>query len=892
MDSPNRFVCRSVLRQSLMPGMLLAGLGLAAGVLAPSASLAEPQGSPVDARAAVSASDAKRVFVSGISDTFDAVRAAIAKAQNETGRDYRVIVVGNGSGGKGGGKEPGAATQILDGVIDRWRQESAGNKTLDGKVAGFDPARDVTIVLDVKDRQLAMRAPWSLEVSSGLNPETIEQELIRKVFVPRAKDEQYDEGLADLVSATEAWVKNKLDRKLAQTQAARVFRTRTLPIGLAATGILGGLVAFFLQRSRHDRQMHLAASKLAALKSEVVALSDLLDSQQERHRMLPHADPDFQTPMQGQTRAVFDNVQTAIVRYRERWLGLMDVWEKAQSRIQSEWFLGTASADDAIQLLDSAEARPPLSDVAGECRGPLDVLENSHETARHLADELDATLTKANAQLAQLAQRGRSGASFQGSLAAVTRSLAVARHDLESDPVKARGRLEEAQASAATTLVEIDAFEAADDRRHKASNAADDVEKKRDAKRAEGWLLAEPGADPLARIVSVREHLTLATQLLDAGERTGAIGHIEHAERNIAEALAMLESIVVAKTKVEELLPGCVARLEALAARGAQALRALQQMAQSDAQTAWSDVADNGAKADAGLARAQSMVAEVRAAADPSRQHFFRALALLEEALRQEDWVDGCQAAIMERQSELDGLRASLPNRCQTVAARVQSLEARLERQRTDRVRANEHCREAGRLAEFAKQGAGVQRPDLLQASRVLEAADTAAARAEELATDDDRLARQAFEEIEEADGILRRATAWYAEGVSADVRGATVGLEEAKALLVRQRYEDSIKSSAEATRLVREAYATATAEAERRRLKRQQAVQQRQMEESFARMSRGLGPWVIQLPSGSFTGPDPWRSMRSPSGPIARAPSVSHSAGGSWSKNTAEASW
>ena len=188
MDSPNRFVCRSGLRQSLMRGMLLAGLGLAAGVLAPSASLAEPQGSPVDARAAVSASDTKRVFVSGVSDTFDAVRAAIAKAKNETGRDYRVIVVGNGSGGKGGGKEPGAATQILDGVIDRWRQESAGNKTLDGKVAGFDPARDVTIVLDVKDRQLAMRAPWSLEVSSGLNPETIEQELIRKVFVPRAKD--------------------------------------------------------------------------------------------------------------------------------------------------------------------------------------------------------------------------------------------------------------------------------------------------------------------------------------------------------------------------------------------------------------------------------------------------------------------------------------------------------------------------------------------------------------------------------------------------------------------------------------------------------------------------------------------------------------------------------
>ena len=81
--------------------------------------------------------------------------------------------------------------------------------------------------------------------------------------------------------------------------------------------------------------------------------------------MLPHTDPDFKTPMQGLTRSTYDTVQSAIRRYRERWLSLMDVWERAQEKIDSEWSLGTSSADEAVKLLDSAEARPPLDAVAG-----------------------------------------------------------------------------------------------------------------------------------------------------------------------------------------------------------------------------------------------------------------------------------------------------------------------------------------------------------------------------------------------------------------------------------------------------------------------------------------------------------------------------------------------
>ena len=821
----------------------------------------------------IAPTDTRRVFVAGTADSFAKVQAAVDAAKQATGRDYRVIVIGDARDGQ-------SARSLLETLVDRWRQEEGDPS------AGYDPAGDVTIVLDTKGRTIAMRAPWALEVSSGLDPQTIEAELIAKAFVPRAKDGLYDDGLAALVEATERWVKDRKDRDVARLEAARVFRTRTLPFSVLGLGALGALGAFLYQQSRHDSRVAEARQKLATFKKEVVALSDLLDAQQERHRLLPHTDPDFKTPMQGQTRSAYDAVQGAIRRYRERWLGLMDVWEKAQERVDSEWFLGTAAADECIRLLDSADARPPLADVAGECRAPLDVLEQAHETSRALADELDAGVAAATARIEQLSTRGRSGAPFQAATAAASRSLALARHDLESDPVEARGRLEGALTELETLGSRLDAFEAADDRRLKAAAAADDAEQKIRAKRAEGWLLAEPGADPMVHVAKAREHLGLAAQLLDAGETAGAVAHLEHAERHTAEAIAILESIVAAKAKIDDLLPGCVTRLEALVGRRAATVRALEHLADAYAESSWSDLADNVAKADEGIERIRQMIAEAQEAAATPRQHYFKALALLEETVRQETWVEGCQTAVTDRRQELDGLRASLPQRTTASARRITDLEQQLERQRTDRVRANEQCREAGRLVQLAERGMAAERPDLLQCARVIDAADAAAARAADLATEDERLARQAFAGIEETDSLVRRAAAWYAEGVSADVRTATAALEQAKSLLTRQRYEDSIKASAEAAAQAREAYTIATAEAERRRQRRMQDIQRRQMQDAFERMSRGAGPWVISLPRGTFTGPDPWRSMVGGGG---FGGGSSRSAGGSWSSDVAE---
>jgi hypothetical protein len=823
--------------------------------------------------AAPGRNDPPRVFVSGVKDDFEQTRAAIAAVKKATGRDYRVVVVDTAAGAED-------AARLLERVVAGWREESSG------KAGGFNPAGDVTIVLDVGDRQIAMDVPWSVEATAGLDRETLQKELIAAKFVPRAKDGLFDAGLADLINGTERWIRDRADERRRRAEAAHVFKTRTLPLGLLGLGTAGILGGLLVQWSRHGSRMRLAREKLAAFKGEVVALSDLLDSQQERHRMLPHADPDFKTPMQGLTRSTYDNVQGAIGRYRERWLSLMDVWERAQEKIDSEWSLGTSSADEAVRLLDSAEARPPLDDVAGECRAPLDALEVAHEKAREAAGTLDAELAEVTERLEGIARRGRSNAAFQAAIADVSRSLHLAGEQVESDPVAARGRLEETRSVLESILGRIDALEAADDRRLQASSRTAEIQQRVRDRRAEGWLLAEPGADPDDRLRAAAKHADLAVQLLDAGETAAALSHVERAEQANAEAVALIESIVAARARAEELLPACVARVEALVARRQAAAAAAGRLADTYAESSWADVADNLARADDGLLRVRTLIDEARASMAAQRQHDLRAIALLEETVRQEDWVEGCLAAVIDRLAELDELRATLPGRRDKTSGRIVALERRLHKQRTDRVRANERCREAGRIIEVADQGLRAARPDLRQTAQLVEAADTAVARGEQLADEDDRLARQASSDIDETDALVRRVAAWYAEGVQADVRGAAAAVETARALLARQRYEESIHTATEASQQARIAYATATAEAERRRIRRQQEIQRRQLEESFARMSRGTGPWVVRLPGGTFTGPDPWRSMQ------AQVPRRSPPAGGNWSPDIAQVSW
>jgi hypothetical protein len=878
-------------------GALLAG-GLAS---AQPAATGSPTGSPTAASPLAAAADAGgppasgrvgSVTVEGVPDTFESVREEVARASASSGRAYRVFVT------RGSGRSS-AAGVALDELVARLSSQDVPESSR------FDPDRDIGILLDVEGRGLAMRVPWSLETQDGLDPLVIRQELVEKVFKPRAAAGDAAGGLRDLVAATESWIRDRRDAATARREAARIFRTRTLPIAAAAAAGLVGLGAVLLRRMRHDRRLHEARGRLAAFKQEVVALSDLLDAEQERHRMLPHADADFATPMRGLTRASYDGVQQAIRRYRERWLSLMDVWERAQERIDAEWFLGTSRAEEAIALLETADARPPLAEVEGECRLPLDALEHAHERARALADELAGECRSVEQRAATLAGRGRSAAPFQQPILKVRRALESARAsgdgeahcEIEADPVAAHGRLEAARNQLGDILDRIEGVEEMDDRARRAEAESERIAARIREKKAEGWLLTEPGADPQSLLDDVAGHLATARSLLDAGEGDSAAAQVAESERLAGEADAMLESVVAARRRIDELLPGTRSRLGSLDQSYASARAALEHLAQRYASASWEDVSDNLEKAEEGRSRVARLLDTTEQAIRPDVQHPFRGLAALEEAVRQQEWVEGCLAAIEDRRRELDATAASLPSRVERAATRTAEVIGILARQKTDRVRANEHASEAQGLLKAVADGLAAGRPDPRRLAGLLDAAERGTERSAELAAEDDRLARQAADELAETEAIIRRVSAWYEEGISADVSAAVSRCRQAASLLERRRYEDSIHEASEAASLARQAYAAATATASRRRQERLDAARRRQLEESFARVNRGAGPWVVRLPTGGLAGPDPWRTLRPPTAPGSRVGS-SRRAGGTrtvsadWSDRTVQVDW
>jgi len=818
---------------------------------------------------------AATVIVSpGIRDDFDSVREAVDRIKRAGGRDYRVVVVDSSDG-------DGGAADILPRLVDRWWQA----RTEGG---GYDPSGDVTILLDVGDRSLAMDVPPSLLAEAAIDLDDLERDVIERVFVPRAKDMKYADGLAELVTATEQTIQGRIADRVRRAHAAEVFRTRTLPLllaGLAAAAVVGWLASL---RLRHARRRAIARDRLAAFKQEVVALSDLLDEQRERHRMLPHADADFKTPMTGMTRTAYDAVQDAIGRYRERWLTLMDVWERADKRFGDEWFLGTAASDDVIAMLDAADARPPLDEVAASCRAPLDALESSHERARELAAVIDGELGTVRGRLAGLASRARSAAPFEAALAAAARERQRGGDDVEADPVAARGRLEEVHGAIAELLADVEAVEATDDRRRQIEERIAEIRRLVAARRGEGWLLAEPGADPDRLLAEADREATQAAAVLDAADTAAAATHLGRAETAAAEAATLVESIVAARGRAEALTAAVAGRIDSIASAGPRAAADLATMRQRYADSAWDDLAGNPARAAEAVRRAAALLDEGRAAADSQRQHFFRAVAALEEAERQADWAATCLAAISGRSRELEELAAALPAQRERVSRRVAELAASLARQRTDRIRANERCREAGRILEAAAGLAAADRLDPRLLDQAIRAADAAAVRGEELAAEDDRLATQAAADMADAEGLVRRAASWYAEGVKVEIRSAEAALESARDLLGQQRYEEAIHAAGESTERTRLAYAAATAEADRRRAKRIAEQRQRQLEESFGRLSRGAGPWVISLPGGGLTGPNPWRSSHS----AVRASGSERTSSGNWSRDVAGARW
>jgi hypothetical protein len=158
-------------------------------------------------------------------------------------------------------------------------------------------------------------------------------------------------------------------------------QTHALPLVLMAALVLLGVAALARLYFRKRQLQGIVESQFKGFREKAVALMDQLDALRKRHETLPSTDPDFTEPMSGATLALYTAVETDLNSLWERWLKVMELWDRAQRLIRSGSALAVRQAEEARKLLDVANVDGALRQSAS-CKERLDRLNRGHEQAR------------------------------------------------------------------------------------------------------------------------------------------------------------------------------------------------------------------------------------------------------------------------------------------------------------------------------------------------------------------------------------------------------------------------------------------------------------------------------------------------------------------------------
>jgi len=158
-------------------------------------------------------------------------------------------------------------------------------------------------------------------------------------------------------------------------------QTHTLPIILMVVLVALGVAVLVMLYRRKRQLQHAVEGQFQAFRARAVALMDRLDALRRRHRALPTTDPDFTAPMSGATLALYNTVEADLNALWERWLEVMELWDRAQKLVRSSSGLAVRQAEEARRLLDQGRVDDLLRQSA-LCKDRLDRLNRAHEDAR------------------------------------------------------------------------------------------------------------------------------------------------------------------------------------------------------------------------------------------------------------------------------------------------------------------------------------------------------------------------------------------------------------------------------------------------------------------------------------------------------------------------------
>lgn len=516
--------------------------------------------------------------------------------------------------------------------------------------------------------------------------------------------------------------------QLAAVEADSIYWGQTFPLTVAL--LVAGVAALFgvgaFLRSRWARST--AEAAFAKYKDSIVAFSAKLDELRDRHQNLPASDPDFKEPITGETLQVYNSVQTELSGLREKWLGLMERWDKAQALIQSGGRFNVAKYKEAAEAVSlDVHLKPELDALQTKCAEPLDDLEQAHERTTAALAAWKARQDAVQQQIDALAAAGVSVQQFTAGMAAERSKAAAWDKAMVADPLGVRRQLAGEEAS-------WSALEAAVKQTHEAWKrwTAASAEKERLAgllaeDQTRGLRYPDPQGRPQQSMDDAGRLLAQAWESLDHARASELGPQLEKIEKRLAAAAELREKIL----KLRESLPGELASARDAGAKVVETIHraetAFEELKERHDPSTWESVKEFVRQAWKSAKEFDAAAAEIAAEITPEAQQYLSASRKLDALKARQVEARGLAEAVSRLHAELTAMARESREKLSSLAAKKQELSGWFKSNRRDVQRAAvKRFEDAAAALDEAQGLASGNRPNWVRASARIRFADEA----------------------------------------------------------------------------------------------------------------------------------------------------------------------
>jgi septation ring formation regulator EzrA len=635
----------------------------------------DPQARALD-KSPIPAFDGKRVYVDPrVADHYQGLAQQIERLEKAATPTYYVVVV------KASGPESdkSATLDYTNALFKTWQTQA------ESRGLRLDPDRSVVIVVAIDNRQVAVHTGNALR-QLGLSGDAKDRELVQPSgFIDLAKDGKYSEAIASHLDTTDSWIGTKdptsrLSVAQAQVPSPVVSHGGTMGrdvaagLGLSLLIILAAIMGLLWMVHRRKRAR--LDQRIKEIRSNATDVMDHLDALKERLKLLPATNPDFRTPMTGETAALHAKIQEAVGQLWDRWLQVMDAIERAQklaAGITSPF--KKKALQDAEETLEQKRVFEEIDAGTKACSADMDRLDQAHPAARGELDTVTAARPKLDAQVETIRKVGLPIAPFQEELTAIAAETDRARELIASDPIGAKSTLEALRTRGEALIARAERVAGLLQEAQKVAATLEGLRRQVAEHRSKGLRLDEEGGNPDETLAKADQAHARSVAALHSGDPDTAAKELETSRSLVEQGQGTIEQVRGSRDYSRREQPERRRATERLQAALPQVEADFQRLQREFAPTSWEGAARNLDLIRERLSGFDRLAADAAEAASDDSQRYLAGAGLLRQLAQQQQEALRLMSRVGEQLNALTAAR----DECRRRRGELETLGRRVE---------------------------------------------------------------------------------------------------------------------------------------------------------------------------------------------------------------------